>query len=171
MSVTACPACGGTVSVAAPTCPHCGHPMDHAHAVGGTRYAPLLKRGVARVIDLVIVYIIGIIVIRLVFPEIAWSLAFGSEEAANRAILVMAVIFLVYFTSLEAGSGRTPGKAITGITARKADGSKMTAGAALVRNLLLVIPILWLLALIVMLVDERSQGHHDKAARTVVMDG
>ena len=29
-STTACPACKGTVSFAAPICPHCGHPLDTA---------------------------------------------------------------------------------------------------------------------------------------------
>ena len=68
-------------------------------------------------------------------------------------------------------SGRTPGKSVAGITVRMADGSSITTGAALIRNLLLIIPILWPLALIVMLVDERNQGHHDKGASTVVVAG
>lgn len=165
-----CPVCGGRVSESAHACPHCGHPME-GWSTAGVRYATVFQRSVARLIDLVIVYIMATIVIRLVFPEVAWSLAFGSEEAADRAAVIVIVIFITYFTVFEARSGRTAGKSIVGIRVRKADGSQMTAGPALIRNLLLVIPILWPLALIVMLVDERTQGHHDKGASTVVVSG
>ena len=158
------------MSATAHACPHCGHPME-SWSSAGVRYASPLQRGVARIIDLTIVYILAVIVVRLVFPEIAWSIAIGSEEATGRVYVVIAVIFLAYFTVLEARSGRTPGKTAVGISVRKADHKPVTAGAALIRNLLLVVPILWPLALIVMLVDERNQGHHDKGASTVVVAG
>ncbi|HSM01802.1 MAG TPA: RDD family protein [Acidimicrobiia bacterium] len=165
-----CPVCGGSVSASAHACPHCGHPME-GWSAAGVRYASVLQRGIARLIDIVIVYTVSLILIRVLFPELAWSIAFGSEEAANRGAVIVLVVFVAYFTILEARSGRTAGKSIAGIRVRKADGSEMTAGAALVRNLLLAIPILWPLALIVILVDERNQGHHDKGASTVVVSG
>jgi len=165
-----CPVCGGAVWTTAHACPHCGHPME-TWASAGVRYATVLQRSVARLIDLAIVYLVAIIVVRLMFPEIAWSIAFGSEGAVNRAAFVVIAIFIAYFTVLEGRTGRTPGKSLAGITVRMAGGSDITVGAALIRNLLLVVPILWPLALLVMAVDERNQGHHDKGAATVVVAG
>ena len=45
-STTACPACNGTVSYAAHTCPHCGHPLDHAavDAAGAVTGAAVRER-------------------------------------------------------------------------------------------------------------------------------
>lgn len=48
MPVMNCPACGGTVSAQAPTCPHCGHPLraTPTSEAGGCGYVLLIVVGV-----------------------------------------------------------------------------------------------------------------------------
>jgi len=132
----------------------------------------VITRGLARAIDTVLAYFIAVIVIRVAFPDVAIASAFGSERADTAIYVIAAVVWVGFFAVFESMNGRTPGKAIVGIRAVDRDGSRLSAGGALVRNLVLVVPVLWLVALLTILMDSRQgRGFHDRLGRSKVVVG
>jgi uncharacterized RDD family membrane protein YckC len=121
----------------------------------------------ARSIDVVIVYLAATV---LSFA-LSWVTDIGSGGLGTAVVAVFVVVWIVYFTTLEANGGRTPGKAVMGLQVTGTDHVTTLAPLdAFVRSAVLVVPLLWLVALGGMAVDVvRRQGFHDKVVGTVVI--
>lgn len=174
MALVSCLECGNPVSEDVAVCPNCGRPLDEGPIRAPSRIPPLAtvgQRVVARAIDIVVVYLIGIVVIRVLFPGVAFGAVFGDENAGNAAYVIFAVVWTLYFTPLEAGAARTLGKAAAGLRVTAGDHvTPIGFGQAFVRNAVLVIPLLWLVTLGVMAIDNvRRQGFHDKMVGSIVV--
>jgi len=94
------------------------------------------------------------------------------------ALLVVVTLFIgwLIWSIIVWGKGQTPAKSILKMRVLKADtGRAATTGEMAIRELvgkwlLGVIPLYSLIDAIFVLIDERSQGLHDKIAGTVVID-
>jgi uncharacterized RDD family membrane protein YckC len=87
--------------------------------------------------------------------------------------VAVVVIWLVYFTVMEALFGATVGKFVTGIRVRRPDGSKIDAGTSVVRNLGRIIdwlPVYYLVGAISVWTSPQRQRLGDRWANTVVID-
>lgn len=121
----------------------------------------------ARAIDVVLVYL-GATVLSVV---LSWMVDIGSAGLGTAVVAVFVFVWVIYFTTLEANGGRTPGKAVVGLQVTGGDHVTPIAPVdAFMRNVVLVIPLLWLVALAGMAIDVvRRQGFHDKLVGTVVI--
>jgi len=99
----------------------------------------------------------------------------GSSVSLNGGpALVNMVIDFAYFIVLEAQFGATVGKMVTGIKVVNADGSRLTWGGSVARNLMRLVDgfpyvIPYLLGAIVMWSSADKQRLGDKVAGTVVV--
>lgn len=174
MPYVSCLECGSPVADTALMCPTCGRSMDGEPIRVASRVAPLAsiaQRVVARAVDILIVYTITIVLATLLIPGAGWGSLFGGDGAGAGAYLLLALIWSGYFAALEAGDGRTLGKAAVGIRTTALDHvTAIGPGNAFVRNLVLVIPLLWPVTLGVMALDTvRRQGFHDKMVQSIVV--
>ncbi len=136
-----------------------------------TPYAGLASRGLALIIDILILAailgsttFIGNILIR--------ELAFGDlTKQLLRGLLVLSDIAvpIAYFLVFWVLAGQTPGKAIMGLRIVTANRAPLTAGRAAIRLLGYVPSSLLLLGFLMVLVDPRRRALHDKLAGTVVI--
>lgn len=127
------------------------------------------RRFFALVIDIIILAIVAWIIGLITGNAHGSSVSMGTGSS-----LLVAVIEFAYFIVLEAQFGATVGKMVTGIRVVKADGSRLTWGAAVGRNLLRIIDgfpyvIPYVLGAIVMWVTPNKQRIGDLAAGTVVV--
>lgn len=170
MALISCLECGNPVDEDALACARCGR-SPHAGPIQGFTHAPSLatigQRTMARSIDVVLVYLAAT-VLSFVLSGIT---EFGGGGLGTTVVIVFVVVWIVYFTTLEANGGRTPGKAVMGLQVTGTDHATPLAPLdAFARNAVLVIPLLWLVALGGMAVDVvRRQGFHDKFVGTVVI--
>jgi len=85
-------------------------------------------------------------------------------------LLILSVAWVVYFTYVWATRGQTPGMRAMNIRVVKTDGSRLTAGTAVVRYIGFVIAsIPFDLGLLWVAWDRNKQGWHDKMAGTYVV--
>lgn len=136
------------------------------------RLAGLGSRVMAQVLDLFLAYSVMIMLV------VAASNILGSlpEVGGGLTMLFAGLLFafgtLMYFTLFEGlWNGQTPGKKSQSLRVRMADGTPVTFAAALYRNLLRpadALPILYMVGLIAMFTNEKSQRIGDLAAGTVV---
>lgn len=89
-------------------------------------------------------------------------------------IVVITIIPFVYFIIMEAVQGATVGKMVLGICVVKLDGSDISWGQAIVRNLLRIVDQLpaaipYLLGAVLILNSSRRQRLGDRLAGTVVV--
>jgi uncharacterized RDD family membrane protein YckC len=170
MALVSCLECGNAVDEFAPACPRCGRAPD-AGPIRGYSHAPSLatiaQRTFARAIDVVFVYLAATV---LSFALSAF-VDIGTAGLGTAVVAVFVFVWIVYFTVLESNGGRTPGKALVGCHVTSGDHASGIAPIdAFVRNVVLVIPFLWLVALGGMALDPvRRQGFHDKLVGTVVV--
>ncbi|ATW48718.1 RDD family protein [Streptomyces peucetius] len=165
-----------------------GGPYGSADPLAGMPpLAPFGKRVLARIIDMIIVFV----------PLVLISLAFGGvevtyggddwDEVADRVnsgrqwlwSLITLVAYVGYDTVMTAKSnGQTLGKKIMKLrTAMLNDGRAPDVGSSLLRAAVLWVPALvccyciwWLVIVITVLTDKPyRQGLHDKAGKTVVV--
>jgi len=122
---------------------------------------------VARGLDIVLVYI-GATILSV---AVSWVVDVGTAGLGTAVVAVFVVVWIVYFTILDASGGRTPGKAAVGLQVTGGDHVTQIAPVdSFMRNLVLVIPVLWFVALGGMAVDAvRRQGFHDRLVGTVVI--
>ena len=160
--------------VAPPREPNQGRP------VAPPRPASIVSRLVARIIDTAIAAVVGIIIARIVlqvgFHDYLILAAFGSQDAANTtftvAMIVVALCYMLYFAGTEARTGRTIGKSLFGIRVVASDYSKSAGREAIIRNLVLVVPLVAAIAAVSVLFDPSAhRGIHDRLARTIVIAG
>ena len=135
-----------------------------AHSPGllGTQDDVILARVGAFVIDYVLSFVLGV--------GLGFGFAIALESTAG---IYLGVIlgFFGYYIVLEGLTGQTLGKRVAGVVVVSRDGSPITFGQALTRNLLrLVDGILnYAVGLVVMLVSEDRQRIGDHVADTVVV--
>lgn len=176
MALVSCLECGSPVSEGAEACSFCGRLVDEGPIRAPSRIPPLAsitQRLVARTVDVLVVYVIGAIVNQMVFSGVTFGFVFGDESPGAASIVVFAVVWVVYFTLLEAGTARTLGKAAIGLWVTAGDHlTPIGLTEAFVRNLVLVVPLMWLVTLGVMATDGvRRQGFHDKLVGSIVVMG
>jgi uncharacterized RDD family membrane protein YckC len=134
--------------------------------------ASIPERGLAFVIDLVLVLIVATLLAPLV-PSFAGELPV--EPRAQLTLLVWFTTFLLlYFIAFEAMFSRTPGKRFVGLEVQDVNGAPPSLAAAIYRNAfrieillppLYVVPVL---SLLVMLTSEHHQRPGDVIAYTTV---
>jgi uncharacterized RDD family membrane protein YckC len=118
-------------------------------------------------------YVIDIMA--LVLLSLALSALTGADTEASQQNSDLGLIVLItfgYFIIAEAMFGQTAGKRLVGIRVVAEDGSPISWGKSLGRNLLRIIdslPLLYILGLIVMSRSDRRQRIGDKAAKTIVV--
>ncbi|MDG5821363.1 RDD family protein [Natronococcus sp. A-GB7] len=126
----------------------------------GTEGDVVLARVAGFLIDHVLTVILGLLLL----------LAMGPETTAG-VYFFGAVAYLGYFVALEAAFGQTAGKYVAGVAVVNPDGTPISAGQALVRNVLRIVDgiLNYAVGLVVMLVTEDRQRIGDLAAGTRVV--
>ncbi len=148
-------------------------------------YARRIPRFFAWLIDVIIVIIIiGVLNVAGVIDTIGVE-----EDAAVSTVdsIIQAAITLGYFVVLTAALGATLGKMALGMRVVGADGNKAGVGAILIREIIVrssgailaiflgqeigggIGALVSLIAVFVILIDDKRQGLHDKAAKTFVV--
>jgi uncharacterized RDD family membrane protein YckC len=113
-------------------------------------------------------------IVGIVFQSFRLGQLLGTGDLTLQLALIplgsaSVLLSFVYYVGFWLLAGQTPGKAFLGVAVVRADGSRLRAGAAIVRWLgywlsgILFLGYLWIL------VDNRRQGWHDKLARTLVV--
>jgi uncharacterized RDD family membrane protein YckC len=101
------------------------------------------------------------------------AVALGSELVTAPVIIIASFSPFLYFILFEGlWNGQTPGKRALRLRVRMSDGTPLTFGAALMRNLIRtadLLPGTYFLGLIVMFTNNQSQRLGDMAAGTVVV--
>ena len=137
----------------------------------GCRVAPLPARALAGAVDT--------IVSGLAFaPLIAGASIVASQGAAGTASLVLigigaalGPIAAIGMAVLEGERGVTAGKGIVGLrTVRERTSRPIRWWWSLLRGLLWAIPVVSLASIVMMVVDRRRRGLHDRAVGAIVLD-
>ena len=139
------------------------------------------RRLAARIMDVVIVFVVAIVLGAMGIFGLAGAIGAGEGILALFVgiALVLFPLLLIYEPTLIALKGQTLGKMAMGIMVVRADdggvpGWGKAIGRWILPGLLSIIPAVgWLLSLLVyisLLWDDRRQGWHDKMATTVVID-
>lgn len=132
------------------------------------RYAGVVSRGVAFVVDAVVVVTLAgvtVTIVAMVGVALGVEVRRVADGLATVATVAPPVLLALYLWLFSALAGRSVGQALLGLRVVRTDGRAVSWVAALVRSLVLVVlpvGVLW------SVVDARHQGLHDKAAGTVV---
>jgi uncharacterized RDD family membrane protein YckC len=132
-----------------------------------------ILRLVALVIDVVIWYIIGLLLLPLLFA----SLVLGGAFWGTYLLLpfISGILTVLYFVIMEvAFGGATIGKKILGLQVQMVDGSKITLVKSLIRNISKIYWLFLFLDWIVGIVTpgaDRRQKYSDRIAGTTVVQG
>jgi uncharacterized RDD family membrane protein YckC len=132
-------------------------------------YAGPVSRAVAFVVDVVVVAVVA--VGSVLFVEMLGAVLGSQVRTVARVVVsttavVLPALLVVYCLAFWALAGRTPGMALLGVRVVSTAGRPVSWLSSLIRAVVLVVfPIGWLWSL----VDRRSQGIHDKLARTTVV--
>jgi uncharacterized RDD family membrane protein YckC len=133
-------------------------------------YAGIVSRTAAYLLDalIVTVLVIGAVVVLVLIAAVVAGAP--TRDVARAAVpvsmLVLPAVLAVYQGVFWVLAGRTPGMALFGIRVVAGHGRPLSWPASLVRAVVLTcfpVGALW------SLVDRRSQGVHDKLARTTVV--
>lgn len=126
-------------------------------------------RGAAWLLDALVQLVIGLLV-TVVFGLSATAVG---EASVGLILLAAFVVWWLYGALFESlWGGRTPGKALLGLRVVQLDGSPVTPGACLLRNLLRGIdglPVLYGVGGLVCLMDDRMRRLGDIVAGTMVV--
>jgi len=132
------------------------------------RYAGLLQRLAAMLIDLLIAWIVLAVATNVIVPGAVGNDPTRHETATLGLItLIVLTVWFNYFVVAEWRWGQTLGKRAVGILVAGEDGRKPSWNRALVRNLLLVVDAIAGLVLIPF--SARRQRLGDRLAHTVVL--
>lgn len=128
--------------------------------------AGLGRRFVAQVLDLLVLFLVAY-AIAIVTGDTS---AAGFELQGGPAFLWFAVAF-AYFIGLEAATGQTVGKRLTGITVRPDAGGDLSLQDAVVRNVLRLVDgiVFYAIGALLVLASDREQRLGDRVADTVVV--
>lgn len=186
-----CAQCGTPAAPDAKFCESCGAPLRAASQLAQgpavaapayaapdveRRYQGVAIRFVALLIDGIIVGIIARILIALFAPSaITFDVSARTFSISPAYYVVLAIIFLLYFTLLLGRFGQTVGMMAVKIKViRDADGGQISYGAALVRTILLLVDecpwvIPYLLGAILIWTSDKKQRVGDRVVHTVVV--
>lgn len=128
-------------------------------------------RALAVIIDSAIFILIGCCV------GIVFALASGGDEtdSTSAASLLInclsSVAYFAYFILMEGNSGQTLGKKVVKIKVVKEDGSPLTMGDSVIRNLLRIVDgfLVYLVGAIFVWTSPAKQRLGDKLAKTIVV--
>ena len=140
----------------------------------GLRYAGVARRAAAIIVDGVVLAV-AFWAIGLVIGALTGGLVSGGFELTGIPALVAMLAYLGvgfgYFIGLEARYGRTLGKRLLGLRVVSEDGTPITMGASVVRNVVRIVDGLFLYAVgaVAMLVSGKNQRLGDHVADTVVV--
>lgn len=142
-----------------------------AQAQAQVQYVGVGRRFVAVLVDSIL---LGIVfgVIGALFGQFQVSGGSVSVSLTGVPAVLTFVIFFLYFIVLEAALGATLGKLLLGIRVVNVDGSRISWGASILRNILRIIdalPFAYILGAILIWTSPRKQRLGDRAARTVVV--
>ena len=97
-----------------------------------------------------------------------------SVELTGGPFLLYLLLFFSYYFVAESMTGRTIGKALTGVRVVAEDGSKPSSGRIAARTALRIVdvlPVLYLVGVVAMAVSKKKQRIGDMAAGTLVVKG
>lgn len=135
------------------------------------QYVGVGRRFVAVLVDSIL---LGIVfgVMGALFGQFQASGGSVSVSLTGVPAVLTFVIFFLYFIVLEAALGATLGKLLLGIRVVNVDGSRISWGASILRNILRIIdalPFAYILGAILIWTSQRKQRLGDRAVRTVVV--
>ncbi|MDD1728416.1 MAG: RDD family protein [Methanospirillum sp.] len=162
-----CPTCGAALEYKeAEICPHCGVRIRSSSSE--ERYAGFWIRFAAYILDGIVLLIPTLIIV-----FIALSITLTSTQLMGNLFSLVAglIISWLYFALQESSKYQaTLGKRGAGVMVVNAEGERITLGQATIRWIIKAIPILNLISYIILAIDEKKQGLHDKAAGTFVVN-
>lgn len=141
--------------------------MVNGEMVSGKNYVGLGLRFVALVIDVIILGILGY----LIGAVTGGTSGAGFQLEGGPAFLYYLLSFL-YYVLMEAFMGGTVGKLALGMRVELEDGSPITIGASVIRNLLRFVdflPFFYILGMIMISTSPLKQRLGDRLAKTVVI--
>ena len=162
-----CTSCGTENPSEASFCTSCGAQMHAPQAPTAippstksveakVEYAGFWLRFVANVIDAVIVFVVGILLIII---------------AGGPGLILAWLGFFLYYVLFIGLKGQTPGKMAMGIQVVTSGGEVPGVGWAFIREIIgkFISSLVIFLGFIWVVFDSRKQGWHDKLARTYVV--
>lgn len=174
--VNYCPTCGKEIEYKeAEICPNCGVRIPNQVSTERAPYAGFLIRLVAALIDSIIVFI-PVCIIEFLLTSMFFVHHFERGfhppffPMGIPMIIIGIIIGWIYYAVQESSTYQaTLGKRAVGVKVVNESFEQITLSQATVRFIIKEIPILNLISYIVLIVDEKKQGLHDKAARTFVV--
>jgi uncharacterized RDD family membrane protein YckC len=142
------------------------------------RYAGFIRRGIAFVIDMIVLAIFtipltigGLIALRVGLVVSDLPQTFATDDTLTPLIsLGCSLMFIIYFTVLHSGSGQTIGKALLGIGVRSIDLQSIGIVRSLLRAIAYVVSAaVFGLGFIMIALTPRKRGWHDYVAGTCVV--
>lgn len=142
-------------------------------AAAGGAYIGLVTRTIAFGLDAALINLVAIITTALV--TLALSVLSVPEAIRTIAALIGGAVYILwlvgYFVTFWTTTGQTPGNRLLRIRVVPAGGGRLLVRRALLRFAGLTLAALPLFAgYLMILVDDRRRGLHDRLARTVVID-
>ena len=149
-----------------------------AHEAVPVRYAGFFRRGIAFVIDLVVLAIFmvpltiaGLVAVQSGLAVVDLPRAFATDDALTPLVGVgFAALFVAYFTVLHAVTGQTIGKAALGISVRSLELRTIGTTRSFLRVLgYIVSGAVFGLGFVMIAMTPRHRGWHDYVAGTCVI--
>lgn len=136
-------------------------------------YVGLVTRAIAFALDAALINAVAIITAAV--AALAFSIVTIPEDLRAVAVAAGGMLYLLwsvgYFVTFWATTGQTPGNRLLRIRVCPAEGGRLRPRRGLVRFVGLTLAALPLFAgFLLILVDNRRRGLHDRLARTVVID-
>jgi len=130
-----------------------------------------IYRLIAYVIDSILIGIVAWIIVWAVTFALIYSLWFLGFAYYGIFLLIIGLLYMLYYTILDATWGGTIGKRIMGLEVQTQNGSKLTIGKSFVRN---ISKIFWLFLFLDWLIGIVSTGNKqqkflDRAAGAFVV--
>jgi uncharacterized RDD family membrane protein YckC len=136
-------------------------------------YISVGRRAIAVIVDAIILLFVFILLVAITGDEGSVTTTDTSFEATGGglATTLTVVVSFAYFIVLEKVLGATLGKLFVGIRVVMADGTELTWGASVIRNLLRVVDgfFFYLVGAIFVWNSPQRQRLGDQAAKTVVV--
>ncbi len=135
----------------------------HGGAGARWRQYPLVRRFWAGFLDLALIFGLTIFVLTAVAGFENTEVVFDPE-----GLLLLVLVALLYRIPMEANSGQTLGKRLMGISVHGPDGSAPGWWRAALRNILAIVPPLWLADAVLLMAGRRRQRVGEFASATTV---
>lgn len=135
--------------------------------------APIGKRVVAYIIDVVIIFVLAF-AINIAVAILGFVLGYVSNALSGLSMLLMFPAMLVPFGYMlfrdGLGSGRSMGKKFMKLKVVKETGAKCSYVDSLLRNVVALVPVVGIIELIIPFIDEEGKRFGDKIAKTQVVE-